>query len=367
MQSILRPQSDFADPFPLYRQMQRECPVSQDREADVWMLFCYADCRSLLTAGQARVPVVKADGLSEPARTVLGHLARLANGADHSYFRGLAAVIFRECRLLDPVHCLRDLIAGDREFDWVDRVARVLPLRLLLDGLGFAPDAMDFLIRSVPVLTGLMLPGRTAAQARDINAVLPDCVHLAAQRLQELGLTGLDRKAAAANLIGLLIQSYDAGRGLLTNALVQALHRGWPEDMHRFVIETLRFDPPIHNTKRVLAAPTIFGDVTIPAGSLVVAQLSAANRDPAHFDDPDRFDPNRVNNSDHLTFGIGAHRCLADHFMVDMAAKTLAALRDCWPALRAIQGDDAVEPLVNARLRKALVLGLDGLSRSAPG
>lgn len=367
MQGLLRPQSDFADPFPLYRQMQRECPIFHDGETDVWMLFRYEDCRSLLVARQARMPVVKDDGLKDEAASVLGHLARLANGADHGYFRGLAAVIFRECKWLDPAQCLYDLITDDREPDWVERVAKVLPLRLLLEGLGFAPDAREFLIRAVPVLTGLMLPGRTAAQARDINASLSDCMRLAGQRVQELGLTGPDRKAAAANLIGLLIQSYDAGRGLLTNVLVQALQRGWPKDMHHFAIETLRFDPPIHNTRRVLAAPMRFGEVEIPAGSVVVAMLAAANRDPAQFADSGRFDPNRANNIDHLTFGIGAHRCLADHFMVDMAVKTLIALRGRWPALSAVPGDDAVESLVNARLRKALVLRLDGLSRSAPG
>jgi len=50
--------------------------------------------------------------------------------------------------------------------------------------------------------------------------------------------------------------------------------------------------------------------VPIAAGETVLCMLGAANRDPAHFPDPDRFDPERANVRDHLAFGSGRHFCL---------------------------------------------------------
>ena len=47
----------------------------------------------------------------------------------------------------------------------------------------------------------------------------------------------------------------------------------------------------------------------VPAGHQVVMLYGAANRDPAHFEDPDRFDVTRAHNN-HIAFGFGTHFCL---------------------------------------------------------
>ena len=52
------------------------------------------------------------------------------------------------------------------------------------------------------------------------------------------------------------------------------------------------------------------GGVVIPAGTLVIANTGAANRDPAVYDDPDRLDITREAPPAMLTFGGGAHYCL---------------------------------------------------------
>ena len=59
-------------------------------------------------------------------------------------------------------------------------------------------------------------------------------------------------------------------------------------------------------TTRDVALSTI----TIPAGELVSVSLAGANRDPRSFPDPDRFDLDRTNASDHLAFVTGPHACL---------------------------------------------------------
>ena len=48
----------------------------------------------------------------------------------------------------------------------------------------------------------------------------------------------------------------------------------------------------------------------IAAGELVVVSLAGANRDPAEFPDPDRFDLHRPNVRRHLAFAAGPHVCI---------------------------------------------------------
>jgi len=62
--------------------------------------------------------------------------------------------------------------------------------------------------------------------------------------------------------------------------------------------------------RRKTKAPTRVHNVDLPAEANVLLLIGAANRDPEVFDDPDRFDPRRVNARDHLSFGKGNHLCL---------------------------------------------------------
>jgi cytochrome P450 len=77
--------------------------------------------------------------------------------------------------------------------------------------------------------------------------------------------------------------------------------------------EVLRYDPPVQQTARVLlssAEPVELAGVPVPQGQWVLLMLAAANRDPAVFAVPDRFDITRANAADHLAFSGGIHYCL---------------------------------------------------------
>jgi cytochrome P450 len=78
------------------------------------------------------------------------------------------------------------------------------------------------------------------------------------------------------------------------------------------VDECLRWDGPIILTARVLHADVEFGGKVLPKDAKVWGVLAAANRDPAVFPEPDRFDVARRPN-EHLAFGGGAHFCLGAH------------------------------------------------------
>ena len=82
-----------------------------------------------------------------------------------------------------------------------------------------------------------------------------------------------------------------------------------PTAVERLVEEMLRHDSPLHLFERTAAADVELHGVAVRAGQKVAALLGAANRDPAVFADPDRFDASREPNP-HLAFGAGIHFCL---------------------------------------------------------
>jgi cytochrome P450 len=79
------------------------------------------------------------------------------------------------------------------------------------------------------------------------------------------------------------------------------------------VEEVMRHSPIAFGTIRIAKEDVDIAGVTIPAGTVVVANTAAANRDPAVFDDPDRLDITRRGGEPMLTFGGGLHYCLGSH------------------------------------------------------
>ncbi|MCY4025730.1 MAG: cytochrome P450 [Acidobacteria bacterium] len=74
--------------------------------------------------------------------------------------------------------------------------------------------------------------------------------------------------------------------------------------------EVLRHSPPVVKFRRTAMADTVIGETEISKGDKVYLSYPAANRDPAMFDDPHRFDITRSNANRHLAFGSGPHFCL---------------------------------------------------------
>jgi cytochrome P450 len=88
---------------------------------------------------------------------------------------------------------------------------------------------------------------------------------------------------------------------------VPARERGLVE---RAVEECARFEPVIRHGNHVNDADVDLLGYRVPAGTLVTVFLAAAHRDPAAYDDPDRFDVTRRLAQPQLNFGIGRHYCV---------------------------------------------------------
>jgi cytochrome P450 len=89
------------------------------------------------------------------------------------------------------------------------------------------------------------------------------------------------------------------------------------------VDELLRWEPPVAALPRFTVAGGRIGGEAVPPGSLVLAALAAANRDPDVFDEPDRFLPER-DAKEILTFGFGSKYCPG----VNLARRQLLAALD---------------------------------------
>ncbi|MEM9653530.1 MAG: cytochrome P450 [Actinomycetota bacterium] len=91
--------------------------------------------------------------------------------------------------------------------------------------------------------------------------------------------------------------------------------------------EMLRFWPPVVHFRRTATTDVTLGGQHIAAGDKVAVYHIAANRDPAVFDDPHRFDITRTRN-DHVTFGFGPHFCIGSHLARQQMRSMFGELMD---------------------------------------
>ena len=99
---------------------------------------------------------------------------------------------------------------------------------------------------------------------------------------------------------------------LLTNPEAFALLRAEPAALPGAIDEMFRFEPPLPFFHRHALEDTVIRGHEFPAGTTFGLLYGAANRDPAAFSQPERFDPSRKPNR-HLAFGMGAHLCLGNN------------------------------------------------------
>ncbi|KAA0941081.1 cytochrome P450 [Streptomyces apricus] len=246
---------------------------------------------------------------------------------------GLGPRIETVCgRLLDDV--------ADRDrFDLVDSLAYPLPIIVIAELLGIpASDHTLFQEWAATLFGGDELgeaPGMDDLE-RALNAIAPTVREMNGyvldhiRRCRERPGDDLTSKLLAAEVDGvrledqeivgfvalLLVAGHITTTALLGNAVVTfdrhpgtlSALRADPDLLPDAVEEVLRWLPPFAELGRRTTRDVVIGEQEIPAGSMVVAHLGAANRDPERFGAPDVFDPARRPNP-HLTFGHGIHFC----------------------------------------------------------
>jgi len=145
-----------------------------------------------------------------------------------------------------------------------------------------------------------------------------------------------------SNAAVLLFGGIETTEGMIANAVVHLLSyadeparaRRDPVRLTAVVEESLRLEPAAAAVDRYATADTELGGAQIAAGDLVRISITAANRDPATFPDPDRFDPDRTNARRHLAFAGGPHVCVGMHLARLEAHTALELLLERLPRLR---------------------------------
>ena len=102
--------------------------------------------------------------------------------------------------------------------------------------------------------------------------------------------------------------------------------------------ESLRLEPAAGRVDRYARVDAELGGASIGKGDLVIVSLTAANRDPATFPEPDRFDVSRANARSHVAFAQGPHACIGSHLARLETQAALDAALDGWPGLRRAEG-----------------------------
>lgn len=333
------------DPYPALASLREHHPVS-DTPVGIWRLTRYADVNRLLYDVPAGVRTTGGElpGVDEavtgprvfmlqqdpPTHT---RLRRLVSQAFTP--RAVGALRGEIQRIVDE--CLAR-VAPRGQMDVIADLALPVPSTVICEMMGVPVDDRERFTQWTAKATfglaaGLIPPemlAEASAAAMQLAAYFQDLIAVRRTQLTDDILSALIRAEEAGDrlgplelltqAIGLLIAGFETTIGLIGNGVRQLiLHpaelaklRARPELVASAVEECLRFDGPIMLTPRVLHADVEFGGVLLPKDTKVWGMLAAANRDPAQFPDPDRFDVERRPN-DHLAFGGGPHYCLGAH------------------------------------------------------
>ncbi|MEV6278299.1 cytochrome P450 [Nocardia sp. NPDC051832] len=250
---------------------------------------------------------------------------------------------------------LLDAFPGNGSADLVASYAAQVPSAIITDLLGFPQRDRAMFLEWGDRIAPLLDIGvdwrrfRRAFAAQDrMDAYLG--AHLDRLRqdpgedvLSSLVSSGeLDDRELKATVGLLMAAGFETTVNLIGNCVVRLLEH--PDQLARLraepglwpnaIEESLRLDAPVQITARIALEPLELGEVALRTGTLVVSSLAGANRDPAVFADPHRFDVGRENAKDHLSFGSGIHVCLGASLARMEAVHAIRALFERFPDLR---------------------------------
>lgn len=331
-----------ADPHSFWNRAREELglpwaigPVTGRR---IWFPLRYDDCVAALRhPGIGKEPEKHLTGVEMIGAgpfDVLGKNMLFLDPPDHTRLRRLVREPFstRAIEAMRPraEEILDGLISGlEGEIDLVGDLAVPFPVTVIAELLGVPSSDRDRFRAWTSAILGrgvgeaeMMAAGmefiqylNDAAESRRRQPANDLITYLLT--VEEEG-ERLDHQEFLAMVFLLLVAGHETTVNLICNGMLELLRhpdqfevlRSEPGVVVSAVEELIRFHGPVESaTFRWAYEDVEIGDVTIPAGDLVVPILMAANRDPRQFPEPDRLDLRRSPNR-HVGFGYGIHLCL---------------------------------------------------------
>jgi cytochrome P450 PksS len=351
---ILVSSENLLNPFPLYKELRESEPVHWSDEVGAWFIVrhddvinCFRDSR--LTSDRAELFDQVMQGLGADVGREFGDFNRRMminrDGPSHLSLRRQASAAFTP-QILDTyvpmvrhtMGMLLDRVQHLERMDLVTEISNQLPPLTLSEFLGLPLGDHERILEWAKPLSELFSPkpgsdmkeltrkanASTISLSNYLDAIIDERRQNPGQdtisRMLHAQQAGkMSQQELAANVFLLVSAGHTTTTDQLSNGIYALLThpdqlRLLRQDMslvRSAVEEMLRFNPAVPFTFRIAVTDIQLRGRTIRKGDRVFLGIAAANRDPAIFTDPDRFDITRDNiQQKHISFAFGPHHCL---------------------------------------------------------
>jgi unspecific monooxygenase len=356
----LRSPDVAADPYPFFAEERARHGIAWSESTGTWLTFSHAAASAVLR--DRRLQRLWRD--REPASRLepfnLLHRNQMMENEPpvHTRLRRPVAAAFNRGhvdRLRPRVQELAAQLLDEVDpagFDVIGGFAEPLPVLVIAELLGvptsYAPQLREWsqaIVRMYEVAPTQQVVDAAVAAAGDFAGLVRELVaerrarpaddlvsDLVALSSTEEGR--LTEDEVVASVVLLLNAGHEASVNAFGNGLVSMLRAGArpAADVALTVEEMLRYDAALQLFERTATEPVEIDGVVVEPGQKVAALLGAANRDPALFEAPDEFRPDRDPNP-HLAFSAGIHFCLGAPLARMELSESLAALTRRFPDL----------------------------------
>jgi cytochrome P450 len=325
------------DPHPVLARLRESEPVSWLAVLDGWLVT-----RRDLAMQVMRDPeTFTVDDPRFSTGQVVGSSMLTLDGEEHRRHREPFARPFRLAPVrerftevvAEETERLIDAIEPDGRAELRATVTGPLAVAIVTHALGFDDADVGAVLgwyqRIVAAVTDITAGLPLSDGGREAYEALSDAIGPALDREPSASLLaaaasqagGLERERVISNAAVMLFGGIETTDGMIANALLHLLSH--PDQLAlvsadagllpNAIEESLRLEPAAAVIDRYATADVELAGAPIRRGDLVRISIAGANRDPAVFPDPDRFDVRRENAHRHIAFAHGPHVCIGMH------------------------------------------------------